>query len=219
LTILMVPGYEDLVDFLAGEQVEIVASLPCYLEENTDKQRGDGVFAKSIAALKKLNQAGFGCSGSGLTLTLVFNPVGAKLPPPQVKLEDAYRHELQSRYGIVFTRLLTITNMPISRFLADLMQTGQDEQYLQLLRDSFNPQTVSGLMCRNTLSVGWDGKLYDCDFNQMLDLPVATPKVRTIFDFDAETLEGRPIVTDEHCFGCTAGAGSGCQGQVVAAGR
>ncbi len=215
LTILVAAGYEDLAEFLAEHQVEVVASLPCYLEENVDAQRGQFAFRRSIEALKRLNALGYGQPGSPLTLTLVFNPLGPKLPPDQTKLEEAYRRELRSRYGIEFTRLFTITNMPISRFLADLIESGQLESYQQTLIEAFNPSAVEGLMCRTTLSVDWQGHLYDCDFNQMLALPVISHGPRHIRDFDIAALSSRPIVTGPHCFGCTAGAGSGCQGSIV----
>lgn len=212
LTILLAPGFDDLPEFLARQQVEVVASLPCYLEQNTDRQRGDGVFARSIEALRRLNALGYGQPGSGLTLTLVYNPVGPALPPPQAGLEGDYRRELQARYGIVFSRLYTITNMPISRFLAELVQSGRYDEYMARLIAAFNPQTVSGVMCRETLSVDWRGYLYDCDFNQMLDLPVTASGPRHISEFDLDSLGERLIVTGRHCFGCTAGAGSSCQG-------
>lgn len=214
LTILVANGFEDLPEFLAEHQVEIVASLPCYLEENVDAQRGPFVFRRSIEALKRLNGLGYGQPDSPLTLTLVFNPLGPKLPPDQLKLEDAYRRELRVRYGIEFTRLFTITNMPINRFLSDLHEAHQYESYMQALVEAFNPATVVGLMCRTTLSVDWQGNLYDCDFNQMLDLPVAECAPRNITDFDLTTLSNRRIVTGPHCFGCTAGAGSSCQGSL-----
>ena len=212
LTILMAPGFEDLPEFLAERQVEVVASLPCYLEQNVDTQRGDGVFQKSMDALRRLNALGY---GRELTLTLVFNPLGPSLPPPQAKLEADYRRELRKRHGVEFTRLITITNMPISRFLEDLLNQGKLEAYLEKLVNAFNPSAVEGLMCRNTLSVDWRGRLYDCDFNQMLDLGVVPSAPRTIFEFDAAGLVGRPIVTGKHCHGCTAGAGSSCQGAIV----
>jgi radical SAM/Cys-rich protein len=215
LTILLAPGFNDLPEFLAGHRVEVVASLPCYLEENTDRQRGAGVFAKSIEALRRLNALGYGKSDTALTLTLVYNPVGPVLPPPQAKLEAAYRRELSERYGVVFNRLFTITNMPISRFLADLHQSGKYDDYMQTLIRAFNPAAVEGVMCRMTLSVDWQGNLYDCDFNQMLDLPVERGVPRHIRDFDADLLAGRDIVTGRHCFGCTAGSGSGCTGAIV----
>ena len=215
LTILVAPGYEALPEFLAKEGVEVAASLPCYLAENTDAQRGEGVFDRSIAALRRLNEVGYGLPGSGLLLTLVYNPLGPKLPPEQGGLETAYRRELRARYGVEFTRLITITNMPIARFLEDLARTGRLEQYMDTLIGAFNPAAVDGLMCRTTLSVGWDGRLFDCDFNQMLELPLASGLPRHIRDFDPARLEGRPIVVDQHCFGCTAGRGSGCRGAIV----
>jgi len=214
LTILLAPGFQDLPDFLAANQVEIVASLPCYLSKNTDAQRGEGVFAKSIEALRRLNDLGYGHE-PGRSLTLVYNPIGPTLPPAQSKLEDAYRQELRTRYGIVFTRLFTITNMPISRFLDDLLKHNQYERYVQKLIDAFNPAAVPGVMCRSTLSVGWDGRLFDCDFNQMLELGVNPGLPRTIWEFDAAPLSRRLIVTGRHCYGCTAGSGSSCQGAVV----
>lgn len=215
LTILMASGYEDLAEFLARHRVEIIASLPCYLESNTDKQRGDGVFQKSIAALRRLNELGYGMPGAGLSLTLVYNPVGPSLPPPQDSLEEAYRRELRSRYGVEFTQLFTITNMPISRFLDDLITQGRLDEYLQKLVNAFNPQTVDGLMCRNTLSVDWTGRLFDCDFNQMLELSLADGLPQTIHDFDLQQHAQRPIQIGLHCYGCTAGAGSSCQGRLV----
>lgn len=214
LTILLANGFDDLSEFLATNQVEIVASLPCYLEENTDAQRGDGAFAGSIEALQMLNKLGYGCEGSGLTLTLVYNPVGLSLPPDQAKLESAYRRELEARYSIQFNRLFTITNMPISRYLEHLVRTNQFDQYMQTLVDAFNAAAIAGLMCRNTLSVGWDGRLFDCDFNQMLDLEVSSDCPSNIGDFDYDSLSRRNILTGQHCYGCTAGAGSGCQGAI-----
>lgn len=212
LTILTLPRYAELPAFLAEHRVEVVASLPCYLEENVDRQRGETAFARSREALRTLNGLGYGMPGTGLTLTLVFNPVGPSLPPDQGVLEAAYREQLRSRFGIEFSRLFTITNMPISRFLEDLLAAGRYEEYLAKLVAAFNPGAIDGLMCRNTLSVSWDGRLYDCDFNQMLDLPVAADRPRTIFDLDVDSLAGRRVATARHCFGCTAGAGSGCQG-------
>jgi radical SAM/Cys-rich protein len=215
LTILLAPGYQDLPLFLAEQRVEVVASLPCYLPENTDAQRGDGVFERSIAALRQLNAAGYGQPDSGLVLTLVYNPVGPSLPPPQAELEAAYRRELRTKYGVVFNRLFTITNMPISRFLDDLLRSGRYDAYMQKLIDAFNPVTIAGVMCRTTLSVGWDGQLYDCDFNQMLDLHLASGLPQNIRDFDTQQLGQRAIVTGQHCYGCTAVCGSGCQGAIV----
>jgi radical SAM/Cys-rich protein len=213
LTILLAPHYDDLPAFFARHRVEVVASLPCYLAENTDRQRGDGVFARSIEALRRLNAVGYGLPGSPLSLTLVFNPQGLALPPAQARLEQDYRSALRARYGIEFTRLATITNVPISRFLAELVEQGRHAEYVQRLLAAFNPATVAGLMCRSLLSVGWDGTLYDCDFNQMLDLPVAPGQPRHIRDF-AESLRTRRIVTGPHCYACTAGAGSSCQGAI-----
>lgn len=214
LTILVAPGFDDLPEFLAEHDVEVVASLPCYLAENTDAQRGNGVFEQSIAALRRLNELGYGQPDSGRNLTLVYNPLGPTLPPPQQSLEAAYHRELKSRYGVDFNRLFTITNMPISRFLDDLLQTDRYDDYMQTLLDAFNPTTVPGLMCRTTLSVSWDGRLYDCDFNQMLDLGLASGLPQHISEFNAASLKQRRIVTGRHCYGCTAGAGSGCQGAI-----
>jgi radical SAM/Cys-rich protein len=217
LTVLLTAGQHDLPEFLARHDVEVIASLPCYLAENTDSQRGEGVHERSIEALRRLNAIGYGHPGTGLVLSLVFNPIGPKLPPSQTELEADYRRELRSRYGIEFTRLYTITNMPISRFLEELVRSGQHERYLKLLLDAFNPGAVGGLMCRNTLSVGWDGRLFDCDFNQMLELPLMPGLPRTIQDIgpDVESLPHRLVRTDMHCYGCTAGAGSSCQGAIA----
>ncbi|MGE0760851.1 MAG: arsenosugar biosynthesis radical SAM (seleno)protein ArsS [Pirellulaceae bacterium] len=215
LTILLAPGYDDLPTFLAEHRVEVVASLPCYLEGNTDAQRGDGVFQRSIKALRRLNALGYGHLGSGLELTLMYNPSGPSLPPPQKSLEADYRRELAARYDVVFNRLYTITNMPISRFLDDLLRTGQYESYMRKLTDAFNPLTCGALMCRSMLSVDWQGRLYDCDFNQMLNLGLAPGMPRHIADFDFRTLAARKIVTGQHCFGCTAGSGSSCQGNLA----
>lgn len=214
LTILLAPGYEHLTQFLADNDVQIVASLPCYLEENTDAQRGQGVFTRSIEALRRLNSFGYGHPDSGLSLDLVFNPRGPALPPPQATLEEAYRRELLSRFGIVFHRLFTLTNMPINRFLDDLLAAGQFEDYMGTLASAFNPATCERLMCRTMVSVDWRGYLYDCDFNQMLDLPVSTA-ARHISEFREDMLTSRPIVTGQHCYGCTAGAGSSCQGAIA----
>lgn len=215
LTILMAEGFESLPEFLAENKVEIVASLPCYLEENTDAQRGTGAFAKSIQALRRLNDLGYGQAAGDLTLTLVYNPVGPHLPPNQSELEAQYRQQLGARFGISFSRLFTITNMPVSRYLEYLLRNGEYETYLQKLIDAFNPAALDGLMCRNTVSVGWDGQLYDCDFNQMLELNVGCGTATSIYEFDYELLGQRKIVTGQHCFGCTAGSGSGCQGAIT----
>jgi len=212
LTILFEPGQETTAQFLADQRVEIVASLPCFTAENVEKQRGRGVFDKSIEGLRLRGQLGYGDPESGLILDLVYNPVGPFLPPSQTELERQYRDELGSRFGIVFNRLLTITNMPIKRFAHDLERSGQASAYLSLLVNHFNPMTVPELMCRDMISVAYDGTIYDCDFNQQLELPVTGPQ-KTIWDFDDFGLfEGREIATAEHCFGCTAGAGSSCGG-------
>jgi radical SAM/Cys-rich protein len=215
LTILLTKGHEDLAEFLAANRVEIVASLPCYLEENTDAQRGDGAFSKSIEALLKLNSLGYGKPNTGLTLTLVYNPVGQQLPPDQAGLEHAYREQLRDRFGIEFNRLFTITNMPVSRYLEYLVRIGEYESYMDTLIHAFNPAAIDGLMCRNTVSVGWDGKLFDCDFNQMLEMDLQANLPQTIHDFDYDSLAQRSICTGQHCFGCTAGGGSSCQGSTA----
>lgn len=215
LTILMANGFQDLPEFLAAHRVEIVASLPCYLEQNCDRQRGDGVFQRSLAALRRLNELGYGKADTGLILNLVYNPVGPSLPPNQQRLESDYRRELLQRYDIEFTSLHTITNLPISRFLDDLLQSERFESYMQTLLNAFNPQTVDGVMCRTTISVDWQGHLYDCDFNQMLDMNVAKDSPQHIADFDMDRLATRRIQTGRHCFGCTAGSGSSCQGALV----
>ncbi|WP_447974498.1 arsenosugar biosynthesis radical SAM (seleno)protein ArsS [Nitrospira sp. Kam-Ns4a] len=215
LSVLLLPSQADLGEFLAAHRVEVIASLPYFRPSQTDAQRGEGVFEKSIRALQLLNRLGYGVEGSGLILNLVHNPVGAFLPPKQEAIEAQFRRELQRAYGIVFTRLYTITNMPISRFLEFLVQSGNYEGYMERLANAFNPAAAAGVMCRYTLSVGWDGTLYDCDFNQMLDLPVREDAPRHIRDFDPARLHTRQIVTGNHCYGCTAGAGSSCGGAVV----
>ena len=211
LTVLFEPGQEALAEFLAAHKVEIVSSLPCYSEDNVDKQRGRGVFEKSIRALQQLNALGYGREGSGLSLNLVYNPVGAHLPPPQEKLREDYRRELSENFGIVFNDLLTITNMPIARYARFLETTGELARYMELLASSFNSANVAGLMCRSTLSVGWDGRLYDCDFNQMLEIPAPAAAGRTVFELN-EALTGGAVAVADHCYGCTAGAGSSCGG-------
>lgn len=216
LTVFFVEGKGHLPEFLREHQVEVIASLPCYLEKNVEAQRGKGVFAKSIEALQWLNRLGYGAPGSGLILNLVYNPLGPSMPPAQKPLEDTYRKELGERFGIVFNHLFTLTNMPISRFLIDLVRHGNYERYMELLLEKFNPATLEGLMCRTLVSVGWDGRLYDCDFNQMLDLPLVEGLPNHIRDFDAYLLGRRRIRTAAHCFGCTAGAGSSCTGALEA---
>ncbi|MEC9476674.1 MAG: arsenosugar biosynthesis radical SAM (seleno)protein ArsS [Planctomycetota bacterium] len=217
LTILSEPGFEHLARFLADHRVRLIASLPCYQLENVDQQRGSGVFRRSIAALQQLNDLGYGVSDppSELILDLVYNPIGPQLPPPAKVLESAYREQLSSAYGIQFHRLLTITNMPIARFQSQLRRTGQEQSYQTLLEDSFNRATLSGLMCRQTLSVSHDGQLYDCDFNQMLQLELTGGDRLCVSDVNESDLVGRDIHTGQHCFGCTAGAGSSCGGTLV----
>ncbi|MBI4613729.1 MAG: arsenosugar biosynthesis radical SAM protein ArsS [Planctomycetes bacterium] len=215
LTILFEAGQEDLAGFLAENKVGVVASLPCYLEENVDGQRGRGVFKKSIDALQRLNALGYGRRGAGLELDLVYNPLGPYLPPQESRLEADYKRELLARYGIEFDCLLAITNMPIRRFAELLQRSGEYEAYMGLLVNHFNPAAVPGLMCRSLVSVGWDGLLYDCDFNQMLEMPLGAGP-RTLFEIDSlDTLAGARIATGSHCFGCTAGAGSSCGGSVT----
>ena len=217
LTITRLPNYADLPEFLAAHQVEVIASLPSYAAKQTDAQRGDGVFEDSIAALKRFNELGYGVEGSGLLLNLVTNPVGAFLPAPQGALEADWKRQLQRRHGISFNRLYTITNMPISRYLQFLIDSGNLQGYMDRLVNAFNPAAVDGLMCRFTLSVGWDGRLYDCDFNQMIDLGTAAEAPQTIFDATPASLAARRIVVGPHCFGCTAGAGSSCGGATTSA--
>lgn len=212
LTVFYEEGMSDLPSFLASHEVEVIASLPCYQKEKVDKQRGRGTFDKSIEALLWLNRLGYGKEESGLVLNLVYNPVGTYLPPDQQSLEKDYKKQLLEDFGIVFNRLYTITNMPITRYAKYLKAMNQYEAYQELLIDSFNPATLDGLMCRNTLSVGWDGRLYDCDFNQALGMQIANGKPLTIFNAYIWNLEGRSIETGNHCFGCTAGSGSSCQG-------
>ncbi len=214
LTILLVPSQADLGEFLARQQVEIIASLPYFRASQTDAQRGEGVFEKSIAALSKLNALGYGREGTGLQLNLVYNPVGAFLPPKQEGIELQFKRELERQHGVVFNRLFTITNMPISRFLEFLMASGNYEGYMERLVNAFNAAAAAGVMCRYTISVGWEGTLYDCDFNQMLDLPVRHGAPRHIREFDAAALHTRRIVTANHCYGCTAGTGSSCSGSI-----
>jgi len=215
LTILRTPGHTDLPEFLAEHHVEIVASLPCYLEENVDAQRGNHAFERSIEVLRRLNAIGYGQAESALQLTLVYNPIGPALPPAQATLEETYRRELAERYDIGFTWLITMTNMPISRFLDYLLKSEKYEEYMETLISAYNPAAAEGVMCRTGLSVDWEGRLYDCDFNQMLGLSVREGRPQNIRDFDPEALADRVIVTGQHCYGCTAGAGSGCRGTIV----
>ena len=212
LTITLLPNYAYLPRFYADHGVHVVASLPHFRQKGTDTQRGEGVFDESIEALGRLNALGYGRPGTGLVLDLVTNPVGTFLPGSQASLEAEWRRQLMRLYGIEFNALYTITNMPIARFLDFLAEGGQLDEYLERLVTAFNPAAATCVMCRNTLSVGWDGTLYDCDFNQMLDLPVDPRAPRTVFDFDLAALARREIVLGPHCFGCTAGAGSSCGG-------
>jgi radical SAM/Cys-rich protein len=215
LTVMFEPGQDDLPEFFRAHRVEVVSSLPYFLAEQTDAQRGRGVFARSIEAMRRLNAAGYGRAGSGLLLNLVYNPVGAYLPPPQAPLEADFRRELLARHGLTFNQLFTITNMPIRRFLDYLRRSGNEERYMRKLVAAFNPATVAGLMCRTLVSVDYRGRLYDCDFNQMLDLEVDQSLPQTIADFDPAQFANRVIATGTHCYGCTAGTGSSCGGAVV----
>ena len=212
LTILEQPAYRDLPAFFAEHGLEVVCSLPHYRPLLTDRQRGEGTFARSISALRALNDVGYGDGRSGLRLVLVANPAGAFLPPSQESLEREWRRELDRLYGVTFDALFCITNMPIARYLDWLIETGNLDAYLQRLAGSFNPGAAEAVMCRNTLSVGWDGRLFDCDFNQMLELGVEPGAPQHIDEFDRAALESRNIVVRRHCFGCTAGAGSSCGG-------
>ncbi|MBL4736388.1 MAG: arsenosugar biosynthesis radical SAM protein ArsS [Flavobacteriales bacterium] len=202
-------------EFFKKHKVQVIASLPCYTEANTDSQRGDGVFTKSIEALVHLNELGYGKEGTGLELHLVYNPGGPSLPPDQDQLELDYKTHLLKNHGVLFNNLYTITNLPIGRFLDYLQIIGRTEEYLDVLVNAFNPSAAHGVMCRNTLSVGWDGKLYDCDFNQMLDLGISNASAAHIGEFNLEALNKRTINTNLHCYGCTAGAGSSCQGALI----
>jgi len=216
LTILNEPGQEDLAEFLAAHRVEIIASLPCYLEENVDRQRGKGVFLGSIVGMKKLNALGYAMPENELTLNLVYNPQGPTLPPPQRALEEAYRTHLRERFGVEFNRLYTLANMPIQRFGSMLISKGQFNAYLKLLRASHREENLEQVMCRTLISVDWLGRVYDCDFNQMLDLPAHSDGKRPMLaDLIDQNLDGRPIVVAEHCYGCTAGQGSSCGGALT----
>jgi radical SAM/Cys-rich protein len=217
LTILLEPGYADLAQFLATNRVEIIASMPCYSAENVNAQRGEGVFEGSIAALQLLNSLGYGTDPE-LPLHLVYNPIDAFLPPLQTELEADYKRELKKHFGIVFNNLYTLTNLPIGRFASYLRHSNKLEEYMQLLIDAFNPATIDGLMCRNTISVGWRAEVYDCDFNQQLGMQWSGNGARErlfLWDIDPGKIENRRIMTGDHCFGCTAGAGSSCGGAIV----
>jgi len=211
--------FSDLPHFFAEHNITVICSLPFYEKSFTDRQRGDGVFEKSIEALRLLNAEGYASPGKDLELNLVYNPSGAFLPGDQASLEKEFRTNLRNRFQIEFNNLYCITNLPISRFLEFLIESGNLDDYMQKLVDSFNPAAALGIMCRNTLSVGWEGTLYDCDFNQMLDLPVASRECTNVRDFNRSALQRRAIVTGQHCYGCTAGAGSSCGGSVAKTGK
>jgi radical SAM/Cys-rich protein len=214
LTILLERGYEDLAPFLARNKVEIIASMPCYSPENVNAQRGEGVFEDSIAALQLLNSLGYGFDPD-LPLHLVYNPVGAFLSPSQAELETDYKRELKKHFGIVFNNLYTLTNLPIGRFASYLRHNSKLDEYMELLIQAFNPATIDGLMCRNTISVGWRGEVYDCDFNQQLGMQWNNGAPVFLWDINPVSIENREIMTGNHCFGCTAGAGSSCGGAIV----
>ncbi len=216
LTIILAnKKFHDLPEFFREHRIEVVSSLPSFTKDRTDRQRGDGVFDDSIKALKMLNAVGYGEEDSGLFLNLVYNPAGAFLPPSQQALEKEYKEELLKNFGIRFNHLFAITNMPISRYLDYLLTSGNYDKYMEKLISAFNPAAINNVMCRNTISVSWDGFLYDCDFNQMLDLLVDVPSSRHLRDFDLDLLSARAIVLKQHCYGCTAGAGSSCGGTVA----
>jgi len=216
LTVLHEQGQEDTADFLAQHKVEVVASLPCYLEENVDGQRGDGVFQTSVAAIKLLNRSGYGFDGSGLELNLMYNPVGAHLPPAQEQLEKDYKKELNSRYGIIFNNLYTLTNMPIKRFGSTLISKGEFDNYMFLLKEAYQSANLETVMCRSLISVDWQGYVYDCDFNQMLDLPIIHAGNKAhLRDLSSDSLYKKDIIIADHCYGCTAGQGSSCGGALV----
>lgn len=216
LTIILAnKRFHDLPQFFREHEIEVVSSLPSFTKDRTDRQRGNGVFEDSIKALQLLNEAGYGMEGSALQLNLVYNPAGAFMPPQQDALEKEFKTELLKNFGICFNHLYAITNMPISRYLDYLVSTGNYDKYMEKLISAFNPAAVSNVMCRNTISVGWDGFLFDCDFNQMLELPVSTAASRHLIDYDAKALDTREIVLNQHCYGCTAGSGSSCGGTVA----
>ncbi len=216
LTILEEPGYETVAEFLAEQQVEVIASMPCYSPANVDKQRGKGVFDKSIAALQQLNALGYGKPDSGLPLNLVYNPLGPSLPPNQQQLEADYKRELKKHFGIEFGQLFTLVNMPIQRFGSMLISKGQFADYMQVLKDAYVPANLDNVMCRTMVSVDWQGSLHDCDFNQMLQLPLISSDTRHLKDLLTQELDGREIYIADHCYGCTAGQGSSCGGALNA---
>jgi len=217
LTILMEPGFDGLAEYLAEQKVEVVASLPCYLEENVDGQRGDGVFAKSISALRLLNQLGYGQPGTGLVINLMYNPVGPSLPPPQQQLEADYRDALRTRYGIEFSNLFVLANMPIQRFGSTLISRGEFDAYMSLLKGAHQTGNLDTVMCRSLISIDWQGYVHDCDFNQMLDLVWRTDGGSRVHisDLSGKDVEGKAIAVADHCFGCTAGQGSSCGGAIT----
>lgn len=215
LTIIMAnPKYSDLPAFFAANRVHVISSLPYFSKNRTDSQRGDGVFEDSIAAMKLLNEVGYGIPGTGLQFDLVYNPTGAFLPGSQSSLEAEFKRQLKTKYDLSFNNLFAITNMPVSRFLDYLLESDNYHEYMQKLVEAFNPATIAGLMCRSMISVSWDGYIYDCDFNQMLDLKVACPTSRHISQFNVQELTDRTIIVNQHCYGCTAGAGSSCGGEI-----
>lgn len=214
-TVQFTPGMSRLPELFRDHRVEVIASLPYFMAAQTDAQRGKGVFDQSLAGMRRLNDVGYGMPGTDLRLNLVYNPAGAFLPPDQTSCERDFKRELETRYGLFFNSLYTITNMPISRFLDFLRRSGNEERYREKLVNSFNPAAVPGVMCRTLVSVGWDGRLYDCDFNQMLDMAIGTGSPCHISDFDPDRLKDRLILTGDHCFGCTAGRGSSCGGAVA----
>ncbi|HBE78776.1 MAG TPA: radical SAM protein [Firmicutes bacterium] len=214
LTVLYELGQEYTASFLAQNKVQIMTSLPCYLKENVNQQRGEGTFNKSITALQMLNRLGYGCKDPDLVLNLVYNPLGAELPPDQTILELEYKNKLKETYGIEFNRLFTITNIPIKRFATSLQREGKLRKYIQMLREHFNPETIHKLMCRDTLSVSWDGRLYDCDFNQALEIPLRDDN-NNVWKIEDFRLKDTEVIVGEHCFGCTAGVGSSCGGVLI----
>jgi radical SAM/Cys-rich protein len=218
LSVLLEPGQDDLAAFLARQRVEVTASLPCYTEELVDRQRGKGVYEKSIRALRRLNALGYGAAGSGLELNLVYNPQGPSLPPPQEQLESDYKRVLGERFGVVFNRLFTLANMPIQRFGSTLVSKGQFNDYMSLLHEAHRDENLEAVMCRTLVSVDWQGYVYDCDFNQMLDLPLALQGRRKLqlSELIGRDLSGNPIAVRDHCYGCTAGQGSSCGGALAA---